>query len=74
VISGTVLRLPATIWLLGFISFLNDTAGELAYPLLPVYLAVALQVEPRIFGFMEGSALARGFRSRRSKVVGQGTR
>jgi MFS family permease len=58
VFSGTVFKLPATVWLLGFISFLNDTAGELVYPLLPVYLAVVLQVEPRIFGFMEGAALA----------------
>lgn len=53
-----VFRLSSTVWLLGLISFLNDTAGELVYPLLPVYFAVVLQVEPRIFGFMEGSALA----------------
>ncbi len=57
-IPRTVFQLPATVWLLGGISFLNDTAGELVYPLLPIYLAVVLQVEPRIFGFMEGSALA----------------
>ncbi|SMF95095.1 MFS-type transporter involved in bile tolerance, Atg22 family [Methylomagnum ishizawai] len=53
-----VLQLPATVWMLGCISFLNDTAGELVYPLLPIYFAVVLQVEPRIFGFIEGSALA----------------
>lgn len=57
-IPRSVFRLSSTVWLLGFISFLNDTAGELVYPLLPVYFAVVLQVEPRIFGFMEGSALA----------------
>lgn len=57
-IPRAVLQLPATVWMLGFISFLNDTAGELVYPLLPIYLAVVLQVEPRIFGFIEGSALA----------------
>lgn len=54
----TIFQLPATIWLLGLISLLNDTAGELVYPLLPIYLAVVLQVEPRIFGLIEGSALA----------------
>lgn len=57
-IPRSIFRLSPTVWLLGFISFLNDTAGELVYPLLPVYFAVVLQVEPRIFGFMEGSALA----------------
>lgn len=57
-IPRSVFRLSSTVWLLGFISFLNDTAGELVYPLLPVYFAVVLQVEPKVFGFMEGSALA----------------
>lgn len=56
--SKSGLRLSATVWLLGLISFLNDTAGELIYPLLPIYLAVVLQVEPRIFGLIEGSVLA----------------
>jgi MFS family permease len=54
----SVFKLPATVWLLGCVSFLNDTAGELVYPLLPIYQAVVLQVEPRVFGFIEGSALA----------------
>lgn len=53
-----ILHLPATLWLLGGISFLNDTAGELVYPLLPIYFAAVLQVEPRIFGLIEGAALA----------------
>ena len=54
----TVFQLSPTVWLLGCVSLLNDTAGELVYPLLPLYLAVVLQVEPRIFGLIEGSALA----------------
>ena len=57
-IPRAIFKLPATVWLLGGISFLNDTAGELVYPLLPLYFAVVLRVEPRVFGFIEGSALA----------------
>lgn len=57
-IPKAIFHLPATVWLLGGISFINDTAGELVYPLLPIYLAVVLGVEPRTFGFIEGSALA----------------
>jgi MFS family permease len=58
VLPRDALKLPATVWLLGLISLINDTAGELVYPLLPIYLAVVLQVEPKVFGLIEGSALA----------------
>ncbi|HET9023830.1 MAG TPA: MFS transporter [Burkholderiaceae bacterium] len=54
-----VLRaLPATVWVLGLISLLNDAASELVYPLLPLYLATVLGAGPRALGFIEGAAEA----------------
>ncbi len=50
--------LPRTIWLLGFISLLNDAASELVYPLLPLYLASVLGAGPRALGLIEGAAEA----------------
>jgi MFS family permease len=46
--------LPSTIWLLGWISFLNDTAGELVYSLLPLYVTSVLMAGPRALGLIEG--------------------
>ena len=50
--------LPATVWLLGLISLLNDSASELVYPLLPLYLATVLGAGPRALGLVEGAAEA----------------
>jgi MFS family permease len=50
--------LPSTVWVLGFISLLNDAASELVYPLLPLYLATVLAAGPRALGFIEGTAEA----------------
>lgn len=50
--------LPRTVWLLGFISLLNDTASELVYPLIPVYLTVVLAADTRALGLIEGVVLA----------------
>ena len=30
--------LPRTVWLIGLISLLNDSASEMVYPLVPLYL------------------------------------
>jgi MFS family permease len=48
--------LPKTVWLLGAISLLNDSASELVYPLLPLYLSSVLLAGPRFLGLMEGVA------------------
>ncbi len=48
--------LPRTVWLLGAISLLNDSASELVYPLLPLYLSSVMLVGPRFLGLMEGVA------------------
>ncbi len=50
--------LPATVWLLGAISLLNDAASELVYPLIPLYLATVLAAGPRVLGLIEGAAEA----------------
>ncbi len=50
--------LPRTVLLLGLISLFNDTAGELVYPLLPLYLVTVLMAGPRALGLIEGVAEA----------------
>jgi MFS family permease len=53
-----LLALPRTVWLLGAISLLNDSASELLYPLVPLYLASVLAAGPRALGVIEGVAEA----------------
>jgi len=43
-------HLPSTVWLLGLVSLFNDSASELVYPLLPLYLSSVLMAEPRALG------------------------
>ncbi|MCC8999834.1 MAG: MFS transporter [Candidatus Contendobacter sp.] len=50
--------LPATVWLLGLISLVNDSASELLYPLMPLYLASVLMTGPKALGIIEGIAEA----------------
>jgi MFS family permease len=42
--------------LLGLISLLNDTASEMIYPLLPVFLTATLGATPLVVGLIEGAA------------------
>src|SRR5436305_4395847 len=41
---------------LGLVSLLNDSASEMIYPLLPVFLTTTLGATPLIVGIIEGSA------------------
>lgn len=50
--------LPATVWTLGAISFLNDAASDLVYPLVPLFVAQVLGAGPRALGVIEGVANA----------------
>lgn len=50
--------LPATVWMLGAISFLNDAASDLVYPLVPLFVAQVLGAGPRALGVIEGLANA----------------
>lgn len=52
------LRLPRTVWVLGFASLLNDTASEMIAPLLPVFLTAVLGAAPAAIGLIEGLAVA----------------
>lgn len=52
--------LPSTVWLLGLVSFFNDSASDLVYPLLPLYLASVLMAGPKALGIIEGIAEATG--------------
>ncbi len=50
--------LPRTVWLIGLISLVNDSASELIYPLVPLYLSSVLMAGPRAMGIIEGIAEA----------------
>ena len=52
--------LPRTVWLLGFISLLNDAASDMIYPLVPLYVASVLMAGPKALGLIEGVAEAVG--------------
>ena len=53
-----LLRLPRTVWLLGLVSLFNDSASELLYPLVPLYLSSVLMAGPKALGIIEGIAEA----------------
>ena len=54
----TLRSLPRTVWLIGLISFVNDSASEMLYPLMPLYLASVLMAGPKAIGLIEGVAEA----------------
>jgi MFS family permease len=49
-------KLAPQVILLGLISLLNDSASEMIYPLLPVFLTTTLGATPLIVGLIEGTA------------------
>lgn len=51
-------QLPRSVWLLGLVSLVNDSASELVYPLVPLYLSGVLMAGPRVLGLIEGVAEA----------------
>jgi len=57
-VFATLAALPQTVWLLGLISLLNDSASDMMYPLVPLYLASVLMAGPRALGLIEGIAEA----------------
>jgi len=48
--------LPRNVWVLAWVAFLNDTATELGYWLLPHFLVGVLGAPPAAFGLIEGAA------------------
>jgi MFS family permease len=49
-------RLRPQVILLGLVSLLNDSASEMIYPLLPVFLTATLGASPVVVGLIEGAA------------------
>jgi MFS family permease len=49
-------KLKPQVILLGLVSLLNDTASEMIYPLLPVFLSTTLGATPVVIGLIEGAA------------------
>ncbi|BCL76060.1 MFS transporter [Jeongeupia sp. HS-3] len=54
----SIFALPRTVWLIGLISLVNDSASEMLYPLIPLYLSSVLMAGPRALGIIEGIAEA----------------
>ena len=48
--------LTRNVRVLSAVSFLQDTASELLYPLLPIYLTTVLGAPPAVVGAIEGAA------------------
>ena len=53
-----LIALPRTVWLIGLISLVNDSASEMLYPLMPLYLGSVLMAGPKALGIIEGVAEA----------------
>ncbi|MDD4024211.1 MAG: MFS transporter [Synergistales bacterium] len=49
-------RVPGTVWLLGLVSMLNDTASEILYPILPAFLSSVLGLSPAAIGLIDGAS------------------
>jgi MFS family permease len=49
-------KLPIQVFLLGAVSFFNDTASEMLYPIMPVFLTETLGAPVYIVGVIEGVA------------------
>ncbi|KKP59680.1 MAG: Major facilitator superfamily [Candidatus Gottesmanbacteria bacterium GW2011_GWA1_34_13] len=49
-------RIPKNVFLLGLVSFFNDTASEMIYPIVPIFLTTVLGVPVAIVGLIEGIA------------------
>jgi len=49
-------RVPAGVWVLGFVSMLMDVSSEMIHSLLPLYLTVGLGASALTVGIIEGVA------------------
>ena len=54
----THVRIPASIWALGFVSLLMDVSSELIHSLLPVFMLTVLGISVSTIGLIEGAAEA----------------
>lgn len=58
------MRLPGTVWALGFTSLFMDISSELIHGLLPLFLVVSLGASPVVLGVVEGIAEATAYIAR----------
>lgn len=54
----TFKKIPRTVFVLGLVSFFNDLASEMIYPIVPIFLTTVLHTSIPIVGFIEGLAEA----------------
>src|SRR3989344_4408605 len=47
-------KLPHNVIILGLVSFFNDLASEMIYPLVPIFLTSVLHASVPVVGFIEG--------------------
>ncbi len=53
---STLRQIPASIWVLGFVSLLMDVSSEMIHSLLPAFLVGTLGASATTLGFIEGAA------------------
>ena len=51
-------KIPRNVFLLGLVSFFNDVASEMIYPIVPIFLTTVLQTPVAVIGLIEGIAEA----------------
>lgn len=51
-------KIPQNVFLLGLVSFFNDLASEMIYPIVPIFLTTVLHTPVPIIGIIEGTAEA----------------
>lgn len=55
---GKLKTIPPTVFFLGLVSFFNDLASEMIYPIVPIFLTSVLHTSIPIVGLIEGIAEA----------------
>ena len=57
-LKQSVNKVPKNVIVLGLVSFFNDIASEMVYPIVPIFLSSVLKVSTPIIGIIEGIAEA----------------
>ena len=68
--------MPASIWMLGFVSMLVDIASEMMHGLLPMFLVTTMGASAFMIGLIEGIAestalILKGFSGAYSDYIGK---
>lgn len=74
-IATVVKGITRTVWILSIVSLLTDTASEMLYPIMPIYLKT-IGFSIVLIGILEGVAeatagLSKGYFGKRSDVIGK---